>query len=102
MFPSRQAQCRAFGLAAPAFGIEPAFTWLFADGRTSDNFLEYLLLSNPSKNQARVTVEFVLADGELPSAPLTDRTGQATLKAKKSNGKQPLIDTRRPEIIINE
>ena len=49
--------------AANAGATEPAFTWLFADGRTSDNFLEYLLLSNPSKNQARVTVEFVLANG---------------------------------------
>jgi hypothetical protein len=50
--------------AANAGATEPAFTWLFADGRTSDNFLEYLLLSNPSQNQARVTVEFVLADGK--------------------------------------
>jgi hypothetical protein len=49
--------------AASAGATEPAFTWLFADGRTSDNFLEYLLLSNPSQNQARVTVEFVLANG---------------------------------------
>lgn len=49
--------------AANAGATEPAFTWRFADGRTSDNFLEYLLLSNPSQNQARVSVEFVLADG---------------------------------------
>jgi hypothetical protein len=49
--------------AANAGATAPAFTWLFADGRTSENFLEYLLLSNPNKNQARVTVEFVLADG---------------------------------------
>jgi hypothetical protein len=53
--------------AANAGATEPAFIWLFADGRTSDNFLEYLLLSNPSKNQARVTVEFVLADGSKAS-----------------------------------
>jgi hypothetical protein len=50
--------------AAGAGATEPAFTWRFADGRTSDNFQEYLLLSNPSKNQARVEVEFVLADGK--------------------------------------
>lgn len=49
--------------AANAGATEPAYTWLFADGRTSDPFQEYLLLSNPGKNQARVTVEFVLADG---------------------------------------
>jgi len=42
----------------------PAFTWRFADGRTSGDFQEYLLLSNPNKNQARVSVEFVLADGK--------------------------------------
>ncbi len=53
--------------AANAGATEPAFTWLFADGRTSDTFLEYLLLSNPSKNQARVTVDFVLADGKKAS-----------------------------------
>ncbi|MFN8504082.1 peptidoglycan recognition family protein [Kouleothrix sp.] len=42
----------------------PAYTWRFADGRTSDNVQEYLLLSNPGSNQARVAVEFVLADGK--------------------------------------
>lgn len=41
----------------------PAFTWRFADGRTSGDFQEYLLLSNPNKNQARITVEFILSDG---------------------------------------
>jgi hypothetical protein len=41
-----------------------AFTWRFADGRTSGDFQEYLLLSNPNKNQARVSVEFILADGK--------------------------------------
>jgi hypothetical protein len=56
--------------AANAGATEPAFTWLFADGRTSDTFQEYLLLSNPSKNQARVTVEFVLADGRESSQSL--------------------------------
>ncbi|KAB8142967.1 N-acetylmuramoyl-L-alanine amidase [Chloroflexia bacterium SDU3-3] len=40
-----------------------SYTWRFADGRTSDGFQEYLLFNNPSKNQARVTVDFVLADG---------------------------------------
>jgi hypothetical protein len=48
---------------ANAGAVEPGFTWRFADGRTSDNFQEYLLLSNPNQNPARVSVEFVLADG---------------------------------------
>jgi hypothetical protein len=51
------------GSAGPG-ATSPAYTWRFADGRTSDNFEEFLLLSNPSANQARVTVEFVLADGK--------------------------------------
>jgi len=52
------------GLGTVAAGATAAaFTWRFADGRTSDDFQEYLLLSNPNKNQARVSVDFVLADG---------------------------------------
>jgi len=43
--------------------IMPSFTWRFADGRTSGDVQEYLLFSNPNKNQARVVVEFVQADG---------------------------------------
>ncbi|NOK61077.1 MAG: N-acetylmuramoyl-L-alanine amidase [Chloroflexi bacterium AL-W] len=43
--------------------IVPAFTWRFADGRTSNDFQQFLLFNNPNENQARVTVEFVLADG---------------------------------------
>jgi hypothetical protein len=50
---------------ASAGAIAPAYTWRFADGRTSEGFQEYLLLSNPSANPARVTVEFVLNDGKL-------------------------------------
>ena len=41
----------------------PAFTWRFADGRTSERFQEYLLFNNPNKNQAQITVDFVLANG---------------------------------------
>jgi hypothetical protein len=48
---------------ASAGAVAPAFTWRFADGRTSGEFQEFLLLSNPNKNQARVAVEFVLNDG---------------------------------------
>jgi hypothetical protein len=48
---------------ASAGATAPAFTWRFADGRTSGEFQEYLLLSNPNKNQARVAVEFMLNDG---------------------------------------
>ncbi|MEM8533263.1 MAG: peptidoglycan recognition family protein [Chloroflexota bacterium] len=43
--------------------IQPAFTWRFADGRTGNNFQQFLLFNNPNENQSRVTVEFVLADG---------------------------------------
>ncbi|HEX5691243.1 MAG TPA: DUF5719 family protein, partial [Roseiflexaceae bacterium] len=59
------------GVGTVAAGaIAPAFTWRFADGRTSDDFQEYLLLSNPNKNQARVEVEFILADGSRASHPV--------------------------------
>ena len=40
-----------------------AYTWRFADGRTSDGFQEYLLFNNPNKNQARVTAKVILANG---------------------------------------
>jgi hypothetical protein len=40
-----------------------AYTWRFADGRTSGEFQTYLLFSNPGAAQARIAVEFVLADG---------------------------------------
>jgi hypothetical protein len=53
--------------AASAGATAPAFTWRFADGRTNNDFQEYLLLSNPNKSQARVTVGFVLADGSKSS-----------------------------------
>jgi hypothetical protein len=48
---------------ASAGAAAPAFVWRFADGRTSGEFQQFLLLSNPNRNPARVTVEFVLADG---------------------------------------
>jgi N-acetylmuramoyl-L-alanine amidase len=48
---------------AGAGATEPAYTWRFADGRTIDTFQEFLLVSNPGKGQARVTVEYTLADG---------------------------------------
>lgn len=41
---------------------QPAYVWYFAYGRTS-NTHEYLLLSNPGRRQARVTINFVLSDG---------------------------------------
>ncbi len=56
----------AAGTAGPG-ATAPAYTWRFADGRTADQFQEYLLLSNPGVNQARVTVEFVLANGSKSS-----------------------------------
>ena len=78
--------------AANAGATEPAFTWLFADGRTSDNFLEYLLLSNPSKNQARVTVEFVLVDGKKASQSVVMAGGSRyTLAAHQLYPGQPAL-----------
>lgn len=53
---------RSLGTAT-AGAMSPAYTWRFADGRTTGEFQEYLLLSNPNKNQARVEVEFILANG---------------------------------------
>ncbi|GAB4196175.1 MAG: peptidoglycan recognition family protein [Roseiflexaceae bacterium] len=41
-----------------------AYTWRFADGRTTGEFQTYLLFSNPGAGQARVAVEFVLANGQ--------------------------------------
>jgi hypothetical protein len=41
----------------------PAFVWRFADGRTLEGDQMFLLVSNPNRGQARVTVDVVLADG---------------------------------------
>lgn len=43
--------------------IAPAFTWRFAGGRTSNGFQEFLLLNNPGRNLAIMTVDFLLANG---------------------------------------
>jgi hypothetical protein len=57
---------------AGAGATNTAFTWRFADGRTADNFQQFLLISNPGAGQARVTVEYVLADGtRVSDAPFT-------------------------------
>lgn len=56
--------------------LAPAYTWRFADGRTTDAFQEYLLFSNPTANQGRVTVDFILANGT--------RATQTVLMAKGS------------------
>ncbi|HEU5089471.1 MAG TPA: DUF5719 family protein, partial [Roseiflexaceae bacterium] len=59
------------GTAGPG-ATQPAYTWRFADGRTGEGFQEYLLISNPGKNQARVTVQYVLADGsQVAGSPIT-------------------------------
>ncbi len=44
-----------------AGALQPAFTWRFVDGRTTDT-RQFLLLSNPSRNQATVTLEFIFPD----------------------------------------
>lgn len=50
-----------------SFGAyEPAYTWHFAYGRTQDT-RQYVLLSNPSRGQARVVFDFVLSDGSRDS-----------------------------------
>lgn len=56
------------GTAGPG-ATQAAYTWHFVDGRTSENFQEFLLINNPGKNQARVTVDYVLADGSKVSDP---------------------------------
>ena len=53
-----------------AGAIAPAYVWRFADGRTNDA-TEYLLLSNPGRKQARVSVEFVLANGSRATREVT-------------------------------
>jgi hypothetical protein len=62
MYWANPGSTNVYGMAN-AGAVEPGFTWRFADGRTSDTYQQYLLLSNPNRNPARVTVEFVLADG---------------------------------------
>lgn len=50
------------GTAGPG-ATAPAYSWSFADGRTSGDYQQFLLISNPSRAQARVDVGFILADG---------------------------------------
>ena len=56
------------GTAGPG-ATQTAYTWHFVDGRTSEGFQEFLLVNNPGRNQARVTVDYVLADGSKVSDP---------------------------------
>lgn len=56
-------------LAAGA--AQPAFVWRFVDGRTSGDYQQYLLFSNPNQNQARVTVDFLGGDGSKLSRTIT-------------------------------
>ncbi|NJP04895.1 MAG: N-acetylmuramoyl-L-alanine amidase [Chloroflexaceae bacterium] len=56
------------GTASPGM-ITPAFTWHFAEGRTI-NGLQFLLLGNPSPNQALVQVDFFLFDGSVQTQEL--------------------------------
>ncbi len=56
----------AAGTAGPGV-MAPAYTWRFADGRTSGDYQQYLLISNPSRSQARIEVAFILADGSRAS-----------------------------------
>ncbi len=78
---------------AGAGASEPAYTWRFADGRTSDSFQEFLLISNPGKSQARVTIDYVLADGSRVSdAPFTMPGGsRQTIAVHSLHGGQQAI-----------
>jgi len=53
--------------SASAGALAPAYSWRFAEGNTTANTRQYLLLSNPSAGQARVSLDFVLADGTIQS-----------------------------------
>ncbi len=58
-----------------SFGAtSPAYTWSFADGRTQ-GAREYILLTNPSRGQARVTFDMVLADGSAASRDIVMPAG---------------------------
>ncbi|GEM_PF-485576 len=45
-----------------AGAMQPAFTWRFVEGRTTD-VRQFILLSNPNRSQAIVTLEFIFPDG---------------------------------------
>ncbi|NWG20833.1 MAG: N-acetylmuramoyl-L-alanine amidase [Chloroflexi bacterium] len=59
----------AAGTAGPG-ATAPAYTWSFADGRTSGDYQQFLLISNPARGQARIEVAFILADGTSASRAL--------------------------------
>lgn len=64
----------AAGTAGPGV-MAPAYSWRFADGRTSGDYQQYLLISNPSPGQARIDVAFILADGSRASRSLVMPAG---------------------------
>jgi hypothetical protein len=49
---------------------EPAFSWRFADGRTTEGDEMFLVIANPGEGQALVTAEFVLEDGSVETQGL--------------------------------
>ncbi|MCS6840304.1 MAG: DUF5719 family protein [Roseiflexus sp.] len=64
----------AAGTAGPGV-TAPAYAWRFADGRTSGDYQQYLLISNPSRSPARIDVAFILADGSGASRSLVMPAG---------------------------
>jgi len=64
----------AAGTAGPG-ATAPAYSWRFADGRTSGDYQQYLLISNPSQRQARIDVAFILANGSRASRSLVMPAG---------------------------
>ena len=64
----------AAGTAGPG-ATAPAYSWCFADGRTSGDYQQYLLISNPSQRQARIDVAFILANGSRASRSLVMPAG---------------------------
>ncbi len=70
---------------------EPAFSWRFADARTT-NANQFVLLSNPSRGQARVTVEFVLSDGSTSTETILMPAGSRfTLPVHEIHPGEPAI-----------
>jgi hypothetical protein len=91
---------------AGAGATQPAYTWRFADGRTSDGFQQYLLISNPGKNQARVMIEYVLNDGtKVSDAPFTMPGGsRQTIAVHTLHAGQQAIATtvRASQLVVAE
>lgn len=80
------------GTVSPG-AIAPAFSWRFANAPTIDTN-QFLLISNPSRAQARVTVEFLLPDDSRPQEALVMPAGSRfTLPVHEIHPGQPGVAT---------